>query len=247
MPALILTSRQLGETNRMITFLTPAEGVQQAVLYGGRKNKLRALVSPWHRGMIWLYTDPVKNSTKITDFDAQSYHTDIRMNLDKTWAASVCSEIIIKTEAAGEFAQCWYLANGFFDGLELCREQDTQAGLLRFIWRYLGLLGQQTDCRHCIRCEEVLDTAGSRYGVSYYSPSENGFICGDCCTPHENTIIIEHESRHYLASLTDLSPAAARAIPLSPQMFQELRQLLFILISSVCGGRLKSLECTAVW
>lgn len=239
--ALILASRPAGESNRVVIFLTPQHGVQQAMLYGGRKSRLRSLVSPWHRGTLWLYTDTARGSAKITDFDAEYYSARIRENLDKTWAASVCTEIVMKTEAAGEFGPCWQLAAGFIQGLELCQPENTQTGLLRFMWRYLSLLGQQADCRTCIRCAQLFD-GGSPQAV-YYSPAENGFVCAHCVSEHEYALPLTTESIRYLYTVSAAPPELSRTYRLSPESFQELRHFLFTLISAACGGQLKTLAC----
>ena len=54
-PVLILSSRQFGEDNRIFTVLTQEYGVFDAVLYGGRKSKLRSVCSPYHYGTMWFY------------------------------------------------------------------------------------------------------------------------------------------------------------------------------------------------
>ena len=64
--ATVLALKQVGEQNRLVTLFTPKDGVITAVLYGGPKSKLRAMVSPYHRGRIWLYTDTVRKSCKIS-------------------------------------------------------------------------------------------------------------------------------------------------------------------------------------
>ena len=95
---IILSSRIFGEDNRIFTVLSHEYGVFDAVLYGGRKSKLRSMCSPYHCGKMWFYRDEKRKSIKITDFDVVEYHLSIRENLYKTYAAALCSELVIKTK-----------------------------------------------------------------------------------------------------------------------------------------------------
>ena len=54
---IILSSRIFGEDNRIFTVLSHEYGVFDAVLYGGRKSKLRSMCSPYHCGKMWFYRD----------------------------------------------------------------------------------------------------------------------------------------------------------------------------------------------
>ena len=138
--ALVLSVRQYGEDNRIVKFLSKEKGIFDAVLYGGPKSKLRAYVSPYHFGNLWIYTDETKHSIKITDFGVIKCHPEIRENLFKTWCASFCAELLIKTDATGEYEKIWTLANGFLDGISVSSEDECRIAFLRFVWRYIGIM-----------------------------------------------------------------------------------------------------------
>ena len=53
--ALILSVRNTGENNRIVSYLTKDEGILTSVLYGGPKSKLRSLVSTFNYG-IFIFT-----------------------------------------------------------------------------------------------------------------------------------------------------------------------------------------------
>ena len=243
--ALVLPSRLVGEDNRIITLLGPERGIFEAMLYGGRKSKLRSLVSPWHSGTIWLYQDKLKNSIKISDFDPTAFRPSLRENIYKNMAASLATELVIKTHAADEAQDCWLLLCGLLDGMELSDENGCRTGLLRFLWRYLGILGLQADCLHCVHCGELLVQEGAR--AIHYSALEAGFLCPSCHQQGENPhqpaegFFLSQEAVHYLA-LTLQDGTAARRMQLSGEAYHQLRQLLFHLASWAAGSRLKTLE-----
>ena len=152
--ALVLSVSPAGENNRSVCILSADRGILWGILYGGPKSKMRSLVSPFNRGKMYLYHDAVKKTVKITDFDVEKFHYSFRESLFKSWAASLACELVIKTKAAGSPEECWNLANGFLDGLDLCNEKAGKLGLIRFLWRYLGLLGVQPDTDACPDCQQ---------------------------------------------------------------------------------------------
>ncbi len=130
--------------------LTREEGLNKSLLYGGPKSKLRSLIQQFNSGTVWLYEDKEKQSSKITDFEPVTIHESLKANLLKIWAASLAAEIVIKTQAAGESESSFVLLSAFLSGIDAADEKGTRLGTIRFLWRYLGLLGVQppvSDCR----------------------------------------------------------------------------------------------------
>ena len=246
-PALILSVAMSGENNRRVTVFSPEEGIFFATLYGGPKSKLRSLVSPMNSGILYLYRDEVKNQTKITDFDVKNYHLSFRENLFKTYAASFATEILIKTKCAGSPAESWKILNGFLDGIELSGEEESRLGLVRFLWRYLSLLGVKPDTANCLSCGSSLhagkftdDALSWRYS---FSRLENGFVCPDCASGDRKAdFTLSKAALTYLEAVTSLSPKAVRKIVISQSAFLEMKALSYSLIEQACGTKLKSLE-----
>ena len=132
-PALVLTIKPLGENNSSVTLLTPQNGIVYATLYGGPKSKLRSLVAQWHSGQVWLYNNSEKNQIKINDFEVKNYHSSLGQNLFKMYAASIATELAIKTHCAGSNEECFKLLSGLLDGMELSNEEQSRLGLVRFL------------------------------------------------------------------------------------------------------------------
>ena len=80
--AIVLNLKETGENNNSVTLLTPDKGVIYATLYGGPKSKLRSLVAQWHSGKIWLYDNPEKKQTKISDMEVSNYHESFGRGTD---------------------------------------------------------------------------------------------------------------------------------------------------------------------
>ena len=243
--AIVLSLRPLGENNSSVTLLTPEAGIVYAVLYGGPKSRLRSLVSQWNSGKVWLYENPEKNQIKISDFEVTNYHASFSQNLFKSYAASLAAELAIKTRCAGSSEQCHRLVSGFLDGMELCDEEQSRLGLMRFLWRYLELLGIQPLTHVCSNCgKNFLDSQFAPEAVSYYNSMENSFICPDCAghAQGENMLSVRHTAVQYLSALTVLSPSEARKLSIDEEIYGQIRQLVFFLIENSIDQKLNSIE-----
>lgn len=246
--AIILSLKPLGENNSSVTLLTPDNGIIYATLYGGPKSRMRSLVSQWNSGKVWLYDNPEKNQTKISDFEVTNFHDSFSKSLFKLYAASLAAEIAIKTRCAGSSQQCFRLLSGFLDGMELCDEEQSRLGLLRFLWRYLELLGIQPSSHACCACGKTfLDTEFAPQAISYYNNIENGFICPACSESEassqtENSIPVRNEAVKYLSALTVLSPSEARKLSIDQEIYSQIRQLVFFLIENNIEQKLNSIE-----
>ncbi|WP_294427778.1 DNA repair protein RecO [uncultured Treponema sp.] len=247
-PALILSVQMSGENNRRVTVFSPSEGIFFATLYGGPKSKMRSLVSPMNSGLLYLYRDEAKNQTKITDFDVKNYHLSFRENLFKTYAAAFVTEILIKTKCAGSSQESWKIINGFLDGIELSDENESRLGLVRFLWRYLGLLGVRPDTKSCCICASSLHSerfSGNSLSMRYvFSREENAFVCPDCNSLSERKIdfSLSKAAITYLEAVSSLSPKEVRKLTVSEKTFLEMKQLVYFLIEQACLTKLKSLE-----
>lgn len=246
--ALVLSTKPIGENNRLATVLTPDKGVLTAMVFGGRKGKLRSTVSPFHSGTMWLYIDSVKQSIKVSDFDPTKYRSEIRNNLYKTYAASLCAELIIKNHGFAsnvitpnhyeDTTDLWILVNAFLDGLDISSEEESRLGTLRFLWRYLAYLGIQGDTSCCAHCDNP---------ISWYSIQENAFLCNDCShfeqkNKGSSLFHLNSDSIKYLEAIMMLEPKQVRALKLTNESIQELHELLFYLIQHSTPSKLQSLD-----
>lgn len=250
--AIILTVQEQGENNRSVCAFSAELGIFYATLYGGAKSKMRALVQPFNSGKLWLYTDENKHQCKISDFDVTNCHLSLRTSLYKMWAANLAAEIILKTRGAGDDAASFRLLSAYIDGIDSCDEEGARLGTIRFLWRYLGLLGVQPDVHLCTQCGRSLlsgvvehdNSALPGKAHASYRSGTNGFVCADCLPYSEEKTgyDIDLDGLTYLASINELSPGQVRGLSISSSTAHEIKTLVFALIESACGSKLKSLE-----
>lgn len=241
--AIIFSLKPQGENNFSVTLLSKEKGIVYATLYGGPKSKLKSLVSQWNAGTIYLYDNPEKNQIKISDFDVKNYHASFSQNLFKFYAASLAAEIAIKTSCAGSIEQCWTLISGFLDGLELATEEQGRVGLIRFLWRFIELLGVQPDASFCGCCgKSFFDKKFAPEMETYYNRNENIFICENCAANNENLFSLSLQASNYLAATSVLTPAEVRQIRISKEVYNQIKNVVFYLIESNIDSKLNSIE-----
>ncbi|WP_428770259.1 DNA repair protein RecO C-terminal domain-containing protein [Treponema sp. HNW] len=236
--ALILSVKASGENNRFAVALSPEKGIFSVTVYGGKKGRFKSLVSPYHSGKMWLYSDTVKKSIKLTDFYPDRCRTGIRENVYKTCAAALCAELILKTQGAADWTAVWILANGFLDGLDICSEEEAQAGLLRFLWRYIHLTGLYNTGTRCTHCENEVPVC--------FSAAENGFICADCIQSGRDReagiFPLGAQSIGFLHAVLAQSHKEARSLRPNTESLRELRDFLYYLAQACADTKLKTLE-----
>ncbi|MCR4954281.1 MAG: DNA repair protein RecO [Treponema sp.] len=249
-PAVVVSVKPSGENNSSVTLITPEKGIVYSTLYGGPKSKMRSLVSLWNSGIIYLYENPEKNQIKISDFDVKNYHPSFSQNLYKMYAASLAAEIVIKSRCAGSNEASWKLFNGFLDGLELSTEEQGRVGLVRFLWRYLELLGIQPDACECGYCgKSFLNGEFATGEKTYYNNLENNFTCRECSEnlsadskQNLRTFPINAEAVRYLAAISALTPAQVRRMQISEESYNQMKNIVFFLIENSIETKLNTIE-----
>lgn len=236
--AIILNITPQGENNRRICALSSDMGLFYATLYGGPKSKLRSLVQPFNAGKLWIYNDEAKKSIKITDFEVLDCHISLHTSLYKIWTANLACEVLLKTHCAGDEKKAFTLFSAFINGIDRCEEKEAMLGTVRFLWRYLALLGVQPEIELCEHCKSNVLSKNC-----CYIPG-TGLLCSDCSNLPENTLYFPLSSNAlvYLASINELSPGKVRALTIDSQSVYELKQFTFYLIEQAVASKLKTIE-----
>lgn len=255
--AIVISLKPVGENNSTVTLITENNGIVYATLYGGPKSKLRSLVSQWHSGTIYLYENPEHNQIKISDFDVKNYHISFGENLFKFYAASLAAEIALKTKCAGSNEHCWKLLSGFLDGLELATEEQGRVGLIRYLWRFLELLGVQPDSTSCGFCNQsFLNQKFAPDTETYYNIRDNFFICSSCAKNNfqseyekddnlsqlDRLFPLKLQAINYLSAINLLKPAEVRKLSIDKQSYDQIKNIVFYLIENTVEHKLNSIE-----
>lgn len=238
--AVVLRARKFGEIHKSITLLTPQDGLVSAIAYGAQsqKGKLRGLVNPFHHGICYLYTNPVKDQTKITDFDVHDYYSGIRESIDRFYAASLWAEVLLKSYAGGGEARPVYELL-----LGALGELDRTAGraavrrvTAQFLWRYFGLAGSLPELGSCTSCGRSIDEGE----VRRFAPFASGVVCNDCAG--EDARRLSAGAVRYLHATADRPLGEALSVGLDEAALSGLTRFLHSLAEGILEDRLNTLR-----
>ncbi len=198
--AIVLAVHSSGEDNREAFFFTKEAGLIQATLFGGPKSKLRAYVSLFHRGILWIYHDPVKNTNKITDFDVQSWRPLVRESYQRIMAATYVAEVTLASRGGGApWDQPFTVLDETLEAIGTVPEEDISLITLRWVWQWLHILGVAPDITQCHQCACVPDDND----VLWYSSREPQIVCSQCAAAavhqlNQPLIPLNGGARHWL-------------------------------------------------
>lgn len=236
-PALILRTYPVGEIHLGVRLLTAEHGVVQALAHGARsaKGKLRGVVGPFHSGLCYLYSDPVKNSHKITEFDVRNFRTGIREDLERYCTAALWIESILAGHAGGsEAPELFQLLEDCLDILTELDPRKVPRLEALFLWRFLDILGAQPEPGRCSLCDTVIPDSVA----ASYSSASGGFVCSRCGGIRPP--LLSAGARVYLSRSDMLSVDQAVELGLASASLSELRRLLIYITSEVVEVPLRS-------
>ncbi|MDR3304137.1 MAG: DNA repair protein RecO C-terminal domain-containing protein [Treponema sp.] len=237
-PALALRVRPSGESNRDAWFLTSGEGVIRATVFGGPKSKLRAHISPFHTGTLWIYHDPSKDSRKVTDFDVRSWRPGLRERYERSMAASSLAETVLATQGGGgNWDTALALANNALDALDSADEACCTRIVIHFLWNWALFLGIGPDLDRCAACA----CEPSREGILWFSKREGVLLCPACADAQkraardESLVPVMPGARRWLATVEKLPPAWLARYMLDARSLAHAKALVTNLMALALG------------
>jgi DNA repair protein RecO (recombination protein O) len=239
--ALVLRNRPSGESNSEISLLTAEEGIVKATVYGGAKSKLRSHSAPYNSGQVWIYRDPAKDYSKLSDFDVHSWRPGLRELYERTMAASAVAETILSTHGGGgDWGFALKIAMATLDALETAGEELCPRLLVHFLWQWSGFLGIRPHLDCCASCA----AAGEPL---WFSAREHTALCEKCAPDASfapgavpGFIHINLGCRRWFAAVEQLGPSELHRYSLDNKSFNEAKALAAAVMAGALGKRLAS-------
>lgn len=176
--AIVLDSRDHGESDKIITFYTRDFGRITGIAKGANKSKKRFLNKLELFTHVFLYYNEKPHSTLVFIVEAEliSSYIEIRNKVERYIIASFIREILLLASTEGEGDSeifqllCWSLQaldTGNKTGLGICAI---------FLLRLFGHLGYRPDFSHCSICGIIFDV-GQQYT---FNQMNGGLVCSKC-------------------------------------------------------------------
>ena len=232
--AVIISHRDFGEADRLVTLFSLEGGKIRALAKGVRKISSRkaAYLEPFmHSKLVlargktfWIITqaDSIRNSLKIRD------------SLEKTGQAAYVMELVDRFSVEDEPDHAVFRL--FVKMLDRINSGEGVFGALRFFeLRLLDRAGFRPDLTNCVDCSRKI-TAQDQY----FSTTQGGVLCPDCGKMHNharkvsvNTLrFLRHFQRSAFSEIIDLE------IPIAVQA--ELTALMNSYISGIVERKLNA-------
>lgn len=174
--AIVISGRDLGESDRLMTFITRCHGKVRAVAKGARRSRKRFLNALEPCTMLDIRVVPARTTGlgRLDSAEITESYPAIRGSVKKFMLASLCCELADLWVQEGD-------AHGdIFDLLQwyLCTMSEESSGVMTtlvFKTRILSMAGYRQAWDHCVRCGAGID------GTSInFSMETGGCICASC-------------------------------------------------------------------
>lgn len=235
---IVLRNHRIGEIHKGVVILTDHMGLLSAIAHGAysQKGRLRGVTNPFCTATFYLYHNPSKNSTKITDVEVEDFHQGLREDLGRFYAASLWAEIVVKSYGGGDDSKELYellcRALSTVENIEASRVRRVS---VQFVWRYLEIAGIRPNPAECVVSGRDLATADTAY-----SRVHGGFVAEGYT--EEGDIAISSGARMYLRHTSALSLPDAVAVGLDEQSLASLQRALFVMVQDAVESPLHSLK-----
>jgi DNA repair protein RecO (recombination protein O) len=239
--ALVLKTLNSGESNRDAWFLSAEEGIFRATVFGGPKSRLRAHVAPFHRGTLWIYRDPVRDSRKITDFDVRSWRPGLRELYERAMAADAAADTILAAHGGGgPWGEALDLADSVLDALEKADGEGCTRIFVHFLWTWAAFLG--------LRPELACACGAPADGLLWFDRREGIFRCPSCAGREDSAAYAGGElllplnpgARRWLRGVENLQPAQLGPYVPDPVSLRQARAALCAMMAGILGRELST-------
>jgi DNA repair protein RecO (recombination protein O) len=201
-------------------------------------------VAPFHRGTLWVYHDPVRDSRKVTDFDVQSWRPGIRESYERTMAASSLAETVLAAYGGGgNWPGGLLRADRALDALEGAEGETCSRIMVHFLWNWAELLGSRPPLNTCVSC--ACEAPGD--GVLWFHKSEGVLLCPSCAGMPEGAeddragdsagVLkpLGPGARRWLNIIAGLDPSLLARYSPDPRSFRQAKTLVTGLMAGILG------------
>jgi DNA repair protein RecO (recombination protein O) len=236
--AIIISSMNLGEADKLVTFFSLDRGMLKGVAKNARRSFKRfgAGLEAFTTSRLHLHEREHQELVRIESADIIEQHAAISADLSRAAAGAVMLELVKELAPPGERNAAAFLL--LSHTLHLLNDGETPSFLLRiFEIRFLSLLGYQPKLDHCLSC------GLQPKGEMIFHSMKGGVLCPDCVVSSgdlEVRLTPGAVGFYYQALRMDMDKIC-RLRP-SLAIMEELERMFSAHMFHVLGKRLKSTE-----
>ncbi len=236
--SIIISSLNLGEADKLVTFFSLDRGMQKGVARNARKSFRRfgAGLETFTISRLHLYEREHQDLVRIESADILSQHPAITDDLSRAATGAVILELVRELAPPDERNAPAFLVLSHI--LHLLNAGEDPLFLLRiFEIKFLSVLGYQPKLDHCLSC-------GVRpKGDVIFLGMKGGMVCPDCMiSSGEQQIRLSQGTVGFYYHALKMDMDKVCRLKPSPDMMQELDRAFSAHTLHILGKRLKSTE-----
>jgi DNA repair protein RecO (recombination protein O) len=217
--ALVLRRRAFGESDALLTLLSPDKGRFTALAKGVRKAKNRwsGGCDQFVLGRFLLYQR--RSLPLIQQVEVERAFLGLRKSLPAlvvaTYLAELTGRITVEHDPQPELFQL------LCEALDILEERKADPFLLRRFFELHALVftGYEPELERCVRCGRSSNEEWT------FSPSAGGVVCRQCQSEVSDTLPLSGGARTYLLRLRSTSPEQWKHLRLSEAAERQLERL----------------------
>ncbi len=184
--AIVLTTCDYGESDRLVTFHSAACGKLRGIAKGARRSKKRFANVFEPSSLVRVQCREKNSFTWIEGCTLTQAYLPMRSDIEKWAYAALFSEIVLGMVPEGEpLAASFFLHKETLQRLE--RDKDPQHVLLLALLRFQSLMGYMAALDECEICRRALKTSPKWF----WHPARGKLICADHFYPDRSYIALD--------------------------------------------------------
>lgn len=240
--AVILSRRDYGDADRILTIFTPDLGKREVIAKGARKTTSRKAGHLEPLTHAALLVAQARTWDIVTEAVTVESFRHVRENLEAIGCASYLCELVGSfTEADDDSQPLWDL---LLDALRTLDAYSSNVAsfeprlLLRwFDLHLLSVTGFQPQFFHCLGCGAPLQPA-----INYLSLQAGGVFCAQCGASQGDVEALDADVLKVLRYLQSQPWPAVQKLAVRPHIFQQVETVLYRYLLTVLEHHLKSTD-----
>jgi DNA repair protein RecO (recombination protein O) len=235
--ALVLRKTKLGETDAILTLLASDGHQVRAVAKGLRKpgGRFGARLEPFAVVDLLLHTG--RSLDVITEAQTVATHASLRVDLDRSSAASVVVDLLDKISVEGQpEPHLFALSTTTLDVMETAPADALPALVVAFLMKAMAMHGYRPQLESCACCAQEVGESRE------FSVSGGGTLCPQCGELDGTTVRFGPEGRAWLDRLLRARMAEIPGLEMPEPAVRDCFELVRAFVAYHIPARLRALD-----
>jgi DNA repair protein RecO (recombination protein O) len=238
---IVLRTRKIRESSRIVVFFTRDYGKISAVAKGSLrpKSKFGSSLELFTRSSLIFYRKENRDLHTLSHSDILSAHKDLKKDVVKLAYASVAVEMVERLVPGEDPNKPLYqLLDSVLKQIELAERQQLEVVLTAYVLKMLHLVGYGPELTGCVRCSKAI---GDK---AWFGLVSGGVLCRQCHGQDLNAVEISQEALELMRKYEGEPMEELRQAYTADAVTREISDILgsFVRTHIGEGGKIKSLE-----